>query len=108
MLRSDLCDFSDAYIIVKGIITVVNPENEKRNKAVAFKNNAPFINYISKINGVQIDNAEDLKIIMLMYNLLEYSKNYVEPSNHLSFSSESFKYKTCITGNTYDIGDGED
>ena len=71
MLRSDLCD---AYFIVKGIITVVNPENEKRNKAVAFKNNAPFINCISKINGVQIDNAEDLKIIMLMYNLLEYSK----------------------------------
>ena len=107
MLRSDLCDFSDAYI------TVVNPENEKRNKAVAFKNNAPFINCISKINGVQTDNAEDLDVVMPMYNLLEYSKNYKkttgslwnyyrdEPSNPLSTNSESFKYKTSITGNTY-------
>ena len=54
---SDLCDFSDAYIVVKGDITVTNPNNAKRNKAVAFKNNAPFINCISKINGVKIDNA---------------------------------------------------
>ena len=44
MLRSDLFDFSDAYIIVKGAITVTNPNDAKRNKAVAFKNNAPFIN----------------------------------------------------------------
>ena len=78
MLRSDLCDFSDAYIVVKGDITVTNPNNAKRNKAVAFKNNAPFINCISKINGVKIDNAEDLDVVMPMYNLLEYSKNYKE------------------------------
>ena len=51
MLRSDLCDFSDAYIVVKGTITVTNPNNAKRNKAVTFKNNAPLI-YISKIEGV--------------------------------------------------------
>ena len=76
MLRSDLCDFSDAYIVVKGDITVTNPNNAKRNKAVAFKNNAPFINCISKINGVKIDNAEDLDVLMPMYNLLEYKKNY--------------------------------
>ena len=76
MLRSDLCDFSDGYIIVKGIITVINPNNAKRHKAVAFKNNAPFLNCISKINGVQIDNTENLDVIMPMYNLLEYSKNY--------------------------------
>ena len=66
MLRSDLCDFSDAYIIVKGIIAVTNPDNAKRNKSVAFKNNAPFINYISKINGIQIDNAEDLDVVIPM------------------------------------------
>ena len=66
----------DAYIVVKGDITVTDPDNAKRNKAVAFKNNAPFINCISKINGVQIDNAEDLDVVMPMYNLLEYSKNY--------------------------------
>ena len=52
MLRSDLCDFSDAYIVVKGTITVTDPNNEKRSKIVAFKNNAPFINCISRVNGV--------------------------------------------------------
>ena len=53
MLRSDLCDFSDAYIFVKGNITVTNPNNAKRNKVVVFKNNAPFINCISKINVIK-------------------------------------------------------
>ena len=115
MLRSDLCDFSDAYIVVKGDITVTNPNNAKRNKAVAFKNNAPFINCISKINGVKIDNAEDLDVVIPMYNLLEYSKNYRkttgslwnysgdQPSDLLSTNSESFKYKASITGNTYNV-----
>ena len=46
MLRSDLCNFSDLYTIVKRDITVTNPNNAKRNKAVAFKNNAPYINCI--------------------------------------------------------------
>ena len=120
MLRSDLCDFSDAYIVVKGNITVTNPDNAKRNKAVAFKNNAPFINCISKINGVKIDNAEDLDVVMPMYNLLEYSKNYRkttgsfwnyykdELSDTLSPDSESFKYKASITGSTYNDGAGEE
>ena len=115
MLRSDLCDFSDAYIVVKGDITVTNPNNSKRNKAVAFKNNAPFINCISKINGIKIDNAEDLDVIMPMYNLLEYSKNYKkttgslrnyyrdQPRNPRSTNSESLNYKTSITGNTYNV-----
>ena len=119
MLRADLCDFSDAYIVVKGDITVTNPNNAKRNKTVAFKNNAPFINCISKINGIKIDNAEDLDVVMPMYNLLEYSKNYRkttgslwnyyrdEPSNPLSSNSECFKQKTSITGNTYNAGAGE-
>ena len=75
MLRSDLCDFSDAYIVVKGTITVTEPDNAKRNKKVTFKNNALFINFISKVNGIKADNAEDLDIVMPMYNLLEYSKN---------------------------------
>ena len=115
MLRSDLCDFSDAYIVVKGNITVTNPNNAKTSKAVTFKNNAPFINSISKINGVKTDNAEDLDVVMLMYNLLECSKNYKkttgslwnyyrdEQSNPLSTNFESFKYKTSITGNTYNV-----
>ena len=76
MRRSDLYDFSDAYIVVKGTVTVVRPNNAKRKKATAFKNNAPFINCISKIDGVKIDNAEDLDVVMPMYDLLEYSKNY--------------------------------
>ena len=76
MLRSDLCDYSNVYIVVKGTITIVRPNTTKRNKELIFKNNAPFINGISKINGVKIDNAEDLDVVMPMYNLLEYTKNY--------------------------------
>ena len=120
MLRSDLCDYSNAYIVVKGTITIVRPNGAKRNKEVTFKNIAPFINCISKINAVKIDNAEDLDVVMPTYNLLEYSKNYKkttgslwnyyrdEPSNPLSSNSKSFKYKASITGNTYIIGDGEE
>ena len=83
ILRSDLHDFSDAYGVVKGDITVAEPDNAKRNESVAFKSNAPFINYISKINGVQIVNAEDLDVVMWIYNLLEYSKNYKETTDSL-------------------------
>ena len=83
MLRSDLCDFSDVYIVVKGTITIVRPNNAKRNKSVAFKNNAPFINCISKINDAKIDNAEDLDVVMPTYNLLEYSKNYKKTTRSL-------------------------
>ena len=99
LLRSDLCDFSDAYIVVKGDITVTKktftandfeaPNNTAANatatntandnafgeKKLVFKNNAPFINCVSKINGIKIDNAEDLDVVMSMNNLLEYSKN---------------------------------
>ena len=76
ILRSDLCGFSDAYIVVKGTITVTNPENNAHDKKLAFKNNAPFVSCISRINNTLIDNAEDLDVVMPMYNLLEYSKNY--------------------------------
>ena len=86
---------------------------------MAFKNNAPFINCISKINGVQIDNAEDLDLVMPMYNLLEIRKNYRKttvslwnnyrdkPSNPLSSNSKSFKYKISVTGNTYNLCVGD-
>ena len=120
MIRSDLCDYSDAYIVAKGTIIVVRPDNAKKNKATTFKNNAPFINCISKINGVKIDNAEDLDVVIPMYDLFEYSKNYRkttgslwnyyrnEPSNPLSSNFESFKYKTYIKGNTYNVRDDEE
>ena len=107
MLRSDLCDFSDAYIVVKGTIivdketfsanyfevpnntadnaTATNKANDNAfgEKKLVFKNNAPFINCISKINGVKIDDAEDLDVVMPMYNLLEYSKNYRKTTGSL-------------------------
>ena len=78
-----MCDFSDAYILVKGNIIVTESDNAKRNKGMAFKNNAAFTNCISKINAVQIDNSEDLVVVMPMYNLLEYSKNYRKATGSL-------------------------
>ena len=80
MLRSDLCNFSDAYIAAKGTITLTKDAFRKfidvRYKSLAFKDNARFTNSISKINNVLIDNAEDLDVVMPMYNLIEYSKNF--------------------------------
>ena len=80
MLRSDLCDFSDAYIVVKRDIILTKADRrgfiDTRNRFLAFKNNAPFTNCISKINNVLIDNAEDLDLVMPMYNLRECSENY--------------------------------
>ena len=88
MLRSGLCDYSDSYIVVKGKITVsatdgANNISDKKNRPLAFKNNAPFISCILKLNGVLIENAEDLDTVMPIYNLLEYSKNYSKTSSSL-------------------------
>ena len=83
MLRSDLCDFSDPYIVVNEEITVTNPNNDAYDKKLAFKNNAPFTSCISKVNNFLIDNAEDLDIVMPMYNFLEYSKNYRKTTGSL-------------------------
>ena len=79
MLRSDLCDYSDAYILVKGKVTVTkgrnnDDNNNAYNKKLVFKNNAPFISCISKINGKLIENAEDLDIVMPIYNYLNTVK----------------------------------
>ena len=67
MLRSGLCDFSDAYIVVEGTTLEGNNNVNKRNKNLAFKINAPFINCVSKINGVKIDNAEELDVVIRRY-----------------------------------------
>ena len=84
MLRSDLCHFSDAYIVVKGDTTLEGDNDaNKRNKNLVFKNNALFISCISKLNGIKIDNAEGLDVVMPMYNLLEYCKNYRKTSGSL-------------------------
>ena len=84
MLRSNLRDYSDAYILVKCTITVSAPGvnnnadniRNKRNRPLILKNNAPFVSCITRINGKLIEDADDLDIVMSMYNLLEYSKSY--------------------------------
>ena len=133
MLRSDLCDYLDAYILVNGTIKVngiVNgAENEiiRRNRKLILKNNAPFVSCISRINNELIEDADDLDIVMPMYNLLNHSKNYRKaigslynyyrdelsddnnPNNFLNnnvVNSNAFKYKNKITGNTYNIAAG--
>ena len=81
MLRSDLCDFSHAYIVVKRTITLTKPNGrgiiDIINRFLTFKNNTPFTNCISKINNV------DLDVVMPMYNLLEYNKNYRKTTGSL-------------------------
>ena len=90
MLKSSLCDYSDAYVLVKGKITVTGAgddaaarQADERNKGVAFKNCAPFTNCISEINNTQIDDCKDIDIVMPLYNLLEYSDNYAKTSGSL-------------------------
>ena len=124
MLRSNLCDYSDAYILVKGTVTVTgNHPRDRQNRPFILKNNAPFISCITRINGELIEDADDLDIVMPMYNLLEYSKNYRKTigslynyyrdeltndgndnfANRDVVNSEAFKYKNKITGNTYNV-----
>ena len=116
MLISDICDYSDAYIVIKGTITVgVANDRDKHDRILILKNNAPFVSCVSKINGTLIGNAEYLDVVMLMYNLIEYSKNYSKTSGTLwshykdisidpIINFESFKNKTSITGKTADDG----
>ena len=130
MLRSSLCDYSDAYILVKGNISINNTAAEgaaanNTNKKVIFKNCAPFTNCISKINNTQIDNAEYIDIVMPMYNLIEYSDNYSKTSgslwqyckdipavnnddNFVNFNAanatDSFNFKAKVTGQTNNNG----
>ena len=118
MLKSSLCDYSDAYILVKGKFTITGAgddeaarQADERNKGVVFKNCTPFTNCISEINNTQADNAKDNDILMPMYNLIEYTDNYSktsgslwqyfrdEPNDNLA-NSESFKFKVKITGTT--------
>ena len=109
ILQSNLCDYSDEYVVAKGTISVEGAENrDKYNRNLVLKSNAPFISCISKINNALINNEKDLDVVMPIYNLLEYSKNYSKASGTLwnyykDISTdpitifESFKYKTSIT-----------
>ena len=130
MLKSRLCDYSDAYTLVKGTISVNNtgPGDAAVNnddKKVIFKDCAPFTNCISEINNTQVDNAKDIDIVMPMYNLIEYSDNYAKKSgslwqyckdipaisnnnNIINFAennlTDSFNFKVKFTGQTDDDG----
>ena len=126
MLKSSLCDYSDAYILVRGTITVNNiaaagATVNNTNKKVIFKNCAPFTNCISEITNTQVDNAEDIDIVMPMYNLIEYSDNYAKTTGSIwqyckdipardahniieeftgGNTTDSFNFKAKITGQT--------
>ena len=125
ILRSNLCDYADSYILVKGTITITGAGDDaaarradERNRGVTFKNCAPFTKCISRINDTIIDNAHDIDIIMSMHNLIEYSDNYSKTSGSLwqyykddpidnLTDSESFKYKVKITENTPAAGNAK-
>ena len=88
MLKSILWDDSDAYILVKGAITVPNTRttavNNNRNKKVIFKISAPFIDFISEIDNKEIGHTKDIDdVVMPMYNLIEYSHSYSKTSGSL-------------------------
>ena len=130
MLKSSLCDYSDAYILVKGTISVNNTAAadaaaNNTNKKVIFKNCAPFTNSISEVNNMQIDNAKNFDIVMPMYNLIEYSDNYAKTTGSLwqyckdipsrnnnneiteftaGNTTDSFNFKAKIAGQTGNDG----
>ena len=90
MLRSNLCDYADSYILVKGTITLTGAGDDnaakqldERNKGVIFKHGAPFKKYISNINDTDINSAQDIDIVIPMYNLIEYSDNDSKTSGSL-------------------------
>ena len=126
MLRSSLCDYNDAYVLVKVNITVnstaaASVAANNAAKKVIFKNCAPFTNCVSKINNIEIDNAQNIDLAMPMYNLIVYSDNYSKSSGSLwqyckeitavnnegnivdfngANATDSFNFKTKITGQT--------
>ena len=88
MLKSSLCDFSEAYILAKGNRTVNNTaaadtDANNTNEKVTFKYRSPFTNSISGIINTQVDNGKDIDIVIRMYGLIEYSDNYLKTSASL-------------------------
>ena len=130
ILKSSLCDYSDAYILVLGTITVNNTAAapvaaNNTNKKVLLKNCVPFTICISEINNTQVDNAKGIDIVMLIYNLIEYSDNYSKTSGSLrqyckdipavnnnsaiadfidNNLTDSFNFKVKMAGQTGDNG----
>ena len=126
VLRSNLCDYADSYLLVKGTTTITGAgdnagerQADERDKGVTFKNCTPFTKCISRINNTDIDNANDIDIVMPMYNLTEYSDNYSktsgslwqyykdDPNDNLA-NSKSLKPKVKITGETPNNGNTKD
>ena len=135
MIRSSLCDYSDAYILAKGAITVLNKATagaavNNNNKKVIFKNFASFTDCTTEINNTQVDNAQKIDIVMPMYNLIEYRNAYLTTSGSLwqyyrdepaievngniigfhanNNNSASFKFTQKITGQTGNGGTKDD
>ena len=121
MLKSSLYDYSDAYILVKGNITVIGAgvndtrTTDRKNKKAIFKNCPPFTDCITEINNTQVDNVKDLDVALWMYNLIEYSDNYSKTSKSLyqifrhelhatTTDSELFKFKSRFLDNNYNVG----
>ena len=130
MLKSSLCDYRDAYILVKGTITVNNTaaadaDANNTNKKVILKSCTLFTNCINEINNTQGDNAKNIDIVMPMYDLIDYSDNYSKTSGSLwqyckdipaidnnnatvNFTennlTDSFDFKVKMTGQTGDNG----
>ena len=115
VIKPNLCDYSDAYILVTGDIKVADVA---ANTNVTFKNCAPFTRCVTHINDEHVETAENLDIIMPMYNLIEYSDNYSDssgslyqfkiyespmndaenPLNVALDNSKSFKHKASLLG----------
>ena len=131
MLRSNLCDYADLDILVKGNITITGSpgppagrteaqllavrQADERDRGVTFKNCALFTECINRINNTDIDNAHDIDIVMPMCNLVEYSDSYSKTPGSLwqyykddLEDSESFKSKVKITGKTPAAGNTKD
>ena len=129
ILKSSLCNYSDAFILVKGNITANNTaaaDANNTNNKIIFKNCAPFTDSISEIYNTQVDNAKHTDVVMLMYNLIEHSDNYSKTSGNLgpyskdipavnnngdivgfngANATDSFNFKAKITGKTGDDGE---
>ena len=122
MLRSSICKYSDAYILVSGITTITGAAAKRlyeNSKGVIFKNQAPSTGCLSEINNIQIDNTKYIHVVKPMYNLIEYSGNYLkttisswqyyrdDPNDNIT-QSESFKFNIKITKNTPAAGNTQD
>ena len=115
MLRSDLCDYADAYILVNGTITVTansgaNNIRDKKDRKLILKNNAPFVSCITRINNELIEDTDDLDIVIPIYNFLEYSKNYRKTIGSLynyyrdeltNDNNNNFANRNVVNSNTF-------